>query len=618
MLALASLLGACGPGELGLSSPAPHARAPSRATRTDENLQAFARLYGYVRWFHPTDAAAEADWRSLAAIGVSAVRDARDLGELRTALGELFEPLAPELELWIDGEPVPCSSPRAIDREDQVFWQHEGFVGTRVSLYAPPYSHSRVGIDGRRRRFAEVPALDAPLERELVAGLFVRMPMVLDVEQAAHVGRPPDDPDLERAAASARGWSELDVRQGAVIEVWNVLRHFYPYQHTVAIDWDALLLDTLHDAEDDASVADTASTLWRLVRALEDGHGLVGHRDLLARGQLPIRVELVDDRAVITGTDDPQHFAVGDVVEAIDGRPFAPRVAEIAARLSGTPQWRSFRASAWEALAGPRDRSTTLQVRRGDRTRSIAARFTADAPPRPPRPEPIHRWSDGVFYVDLTRAAWPELRTALPEIAAAPGVVFDVRGYPNDTHPVLAHLLATDEDAAWMQVPHVIAPDGAFAGWEGIGWHLRPEAPHIAGQVAFLVDGEAISYAESLLGYVEAHDLGTLIGSPSAGANGDIVRVDTLGGFFVVFTGMKVTRHDGSRFHGEGVRPEIAVTPTPEGLRSGRDEVLEAGLARVRGGARLSSAAPRARSRGSAAGPGRAQAPRPWPGPAPR
>jgi hypothetical protein len=38
---------------------------------------------------------------------------------------------------------------------------------------------------------------------------------------------------------------------------------------------------------------------------------------------------------------------------------------------------------------------------------------------------------------------------------------------------------------------------------------------------------------------------------------------------------MRCTRHDGhSRFHLVGVPPDIGVTPTLAGLRTGRDEVL--------------------------------------------
>jgi C-terminal processing protease CtpA/Prc len=44
------------------------------------------------------------------------------------------------------------------------------------------------------------------------------------------------------------------------------------------------------------------------------------------------------------------------------------------------------------------------------------------------------------------------------------------------------------------------------------------------------------------------------------------------------FTGMKVTRHDGTRSHLEGIRPTVPVEPTLAGVRAGKDEVLERAL----------------------------------------
>jgi hypothetical protein len=52
----------------------------------------------------------------------------------------------------------------------------------------------------------------------------------------------------------------------------------------------------------------------------------------------------------------------------------------------------------------------------------------------------------------------------------------------------------------------------------------------------------------------------------------------------VLFTGMRVTRHDGSPFHLVGVVPRIPVEPTVEGIRAGRDDVLERALAHLAGG----------------------------------
>ena len=113
-----------------------------------------------------------------------------------------------------------------------------------------------------------------------------------------------------------------------------------------------------------------------------------------------------------------------------------------------------------------------------------------------------------------------------------------------------------------------------------MGWNLKPGSPRIAGKVVFLTDGSAISYAESVMGYVADRKLGTIVGTTTAGTNGNVASFMTPGGFNVSFTGMRVTRHDGtSPHHLVGVTPDVPVTPTLEGVRAGRDEVLARGLA---------------------------------------
>jgi len=68
----------------GTATQAPSATAavPARVA----NLHAFARIYGVVRWFHPSDAAATIDWNRFAVEGARRVIDAPDERTLRVAL----------------------------------------------------------------------------------------------------------------------------------------------------------------------------------------------------------------------------------------------------------------------------------------------------------------------------------------------------------------------------------------------------------------------------------------------------------------------------------------------------------------------------------------------------
>ncbi len=105
-----------------------------------------------------------------------------------------------------------------------------------------------------------------------------------------------------------------------------------------------------------------------------------------------------------------------------------------------------------------------------------------------------------------------------------------------------------------------------------------PEEPQITGDVAFLTGPGAISYAESIMGIVGHYDLGTIVGQPTAGTNGNVNPFELPGGYKVWWTGMRVRKHDGSQHHLVGIRPDIEAERTIEGVRNGRDEMLEKAL----------------------------------------
>ena len=110
------------------------------------------------------------------------------------------------------------------------------------------------------------------------------------------------------------------------------------------------------------------------------------------------------------------------------------------------------------------------------------------------------------------------------------------------------------------------------------GWFLSPLAPRLTDNVVFLTNARAASYPESILGLIKANRLAKIVGSPTAGANGNITAIQLPGGYRTFFTGMRVINRDGSAHHNQGVIPDIIVRRTPNGIREGRDEELEKGL----------------------------------------
>jgi len=99
------------------------------------------------------------------------------------------------------------------------------------------------------------------------------------------------------------------------------------------------------------------------------------------------------------------------------------------------------------------------------------------------------------------------------------------------------------------------------------------------------------------MGYVQALQIGAIVGSATAGTNGNINSFHLPSAMTITFTGMRVTPHDGSPFHPLGVRPTVPVEPTLAGIRAGRDEGLDRALDILR-------ASPRDGTGGASARPG--------------
>jgi C-terminal processing protease CtpA/Prc len=434
--------------------------------------------------------------------------------------------------------------------------------------------------------FAEAPALGEAWEGELVPGLRARIPLAVagDAtstwpvagEQFAALRR-------ELAPLDPAGWNAGDwrVRVAEVVIAWNVFEHFYPYFDVVGADWPAELHTALGRALTDADALALQTTLRLMVAAARDGHANVFNPVLSSNlAGLPCILAVIERRMVVTAPDGDKVLQQGDIIEAVDGLEAMTVLAEKERVRSGTAQWR--RVGALRSLgSGAKGTAARLRIERDGKQLEVDLYRKGEPPASDHLGEPVARLASGAWYVDLTRASIDAVRPHLDELAAAPAVVFDMRGYPKGgAEELLEHLTDKPMQSPIWQVPHITYPDlQRVTSWDlGGRWELPPLTPRFRGRVAFLTGPSAISYAESIMGIVEAYQLGEIVGANTAGTNGDVNSLDLPGGYRVVFTGMRVLKHDGSQHHLVGIHPTVPAERTIAGVRAGRDEVLEAAL----------------------------------------
>ena len=433
---------------------------------------------------------------------------------------------------------------------------------------------------------ASLPRPEEPLAVDLGGGVSARIPLSLYQDGQ---GTLPHVPPPPAATGKPEGWApsgkDRTTRLADVALAWNVFQHFYPYFDVVQANWQAELWRALTAAALDADDKAFLKTLRRMVAALRDGHGGVYVAPQETPGQIPLLWSWVEDQLVVTQVGSGAgELKPGDVVLEIDGRPARSVLAEAESLISGaTPQWRR-----WNAVRrlgwGKRDEPVRLQARHPGGT-AFTASLTRSLPPsgngslEESRPEKIAELKPGIFYVDISRIEAADLKAALDRLAGAKGIVFDLRGYPTSASmAVISHLTDRPVSSARWNVPVITRPDRQGWQWEVSSTLVQPQAPRFKAKTAFLTDGRAISFAETYMAIIENYRLAEIVGAPTAGTNGNINPFTVPGGYRLVWTGMKVLKHDGSRHHGVGIQPTVPISPTLKGVAAGRDEVLEKGI----------------------------------------
>jgi C-terminal processing protease CtpA/Prc len=436
-----------------------------------------------------------------------------------------------------------------------------------------------------------------PFRADLSGGVSCIVPMSLYVDEQGTLPRATAQPFFSappRADGFLPTGNDRATRLAAVALAWNVLQHFYPYFDVVSTDWQSVLVITLKEAAVHASEEEFLATLERMLAALDDGHAGVTAPGAPAAARLQLLWEWVENQLVVTRVAEEiaGQVSVGDIILAIDGRPVAEILRAEEELVSGaTPQWRRCRALARLTL-GPVGENVKLTIQRPPApafTVSLVRELKSGDNQKPlepleeSRPPKVDEIRPGVFYLDLGRISDEDFEAALPDLATARGIIFDLRGNPTLSVGPISHLIEEPVTCAQWHVPVVTRPDRQEMRFDFSNWPVPPRSPHLGAKVAFLADGRAISYAETYLGIVEHYQLAEIIGGPTAGTNGNVNSIRLPGGYSIRFTGMKVLKHDGSQHHGIGIQPTLRVERTIDGVIAGRDEVLERAIDVVSG-----------------------------------
>ncbi|MBX7220473.1 MAG: hypothetical protein K1Y36_11050 [Blastocatellia bacterium] len=407
--------------------------------------------------------------------------------------------------------------------------------------------------------------------------------------------------NLKDRAYETMTFPDENYRLLALFRFWNATNYFFPYKHLVESPWKTVLTEFIPRFMANQNQIEYQRTLAELSTRLQDSHSVVYPMKALDDHLGEFAPELILRRAggkvLIEAIKDPQigqttGIEPGDLVLAVDGVPVEVKFATpLKPRAASTPQ-----AAYWNEhfnlLRGTKDSRVRLKLAgKNGQTREVELVRTTPASqamvPQPRQTPVFQVLPSGYGYLDLDRLTRDEVEPARTAIMETSGLILDLRGYPHINYTELSSWLSRKKGVPFAQISRPLQTglffSDEFYQVDTPGLTYFQKTPNrtdriYQGKVVVLINENAISAAEHLCLFLEAATDVTFIGSPTSGADGNVTNLVVPGGIVMMFSGMEVRHGDGRQLQRVGIQPHIKVEPTPEGIRAGRDEVLEAAV----------------------------------------
>ncbi len=248
------------------------------SSREVKNLTAFAKCYGYVRFFYPNTQTKGFNWDAFLVYGINKVRKLESDDALKSQLSSLFSSIAPHA--IINTNENTALNVRAISQGDSIsFWQHSSFsmnenegvtssgndikilvttvadsnkvikansplLKDKVQFEFIAYSNFNRYFHPENFRSREVnydyvldkqPNTSLPFTSKLTTNLWITMPIVLHTQEANHDEHKTEIETFSKElykfyADKETMYQKDDIWYADFILTWNAIHHLYPYR----------------------------------------------------------------------------------------------------------------------------------------------------------------------------------------------------------------------------------------------------------------------------------------------------------------------------------------------------------------------------------------------------
>ncbi|MBK9717950.1 MAG: peptidase S41 [Saprospiraceae bacterium] len=391
-------------------------------------------------------------------------------------------------------------------------------------------------------------------------------------------------------AYSKMSYPDDGFRLLSLYRYWNIINYFFPYKHLMDNDWNKKLkvyIPLFLNAKDELSYELTAI---QLIGDIQDAHAnLWGGADKIdewkGTNYSQLHVRFIENQLVVTDyyindLKSEVGLKIGDVITKINGKSIDEIIKEKSKYYpaSNTPtRLRDLSADLLRSNA----KKIEIEFKSSDYMTQIK---TLKLYPRDSLN--IYRWyktiedksykmlENNIGYVTLQTIKQEDISKIKNEFKDTKGIIIDIRNYPSTFVPFSLGSYIVKSSTPFVKFTNGnVDNPGEFTFTKNL--EIPSEGKTYKGKLVVLVNELSQSQAEYTAMAFRAGNSTTIIGSTTAGADGNVSTIMLPGGLRTMISGIGIYYPNGGEKQRVGIIPDIEIKPTLKGIREGKDELLE-------------------------------------------
>ncbi len=376
----------------------------------------------------------------------------------------------------------------------------------------------------------------------------------------------------------------------ALYRYWNSIQYYYPYKNLFEQSWDEVLKEYIPQFINAAAELEYKQAVLSVIGRIRDSNANIMAPNPVVttfkgNNRVPVDISFIENKAVVTGFVEKEELErsklkPGDVILKVNNKTIDSIIKE---RIIYTPasNYTTQLRNIGIDLFRTNDTVLNITYQRNDSVKSITARCYSrdrlykmknfqkkDTCFKSPVP--------GIMYINTTSIKNIYLEKMLPAILKTKGLIIDLRGYPAESVVYTLGKYLIPEPVAFVKYTSgSINIPGLFTFSEKkmIGGDSRKQYKDKV--VVIIVNEFTQGSAEYHAMAFRVSPRVTIIGSTTAGANGNLSDIYLPGGIRTMISGVGIYYPDGRETQRVGIIPDIVMHPTIKGVTEGRDELVE-------------------------------------------